>query len=124
MKVRLLKFFATLAFVASIGIYARADGQAIAGLKMGAPFSDHMVLQRDTAVPVWGTAAPSEIVTVEFAGQKKTVTADASGKWLVKLDPLPANGEPRALKVNSLVLADVLVGNVWLCSGQSNMGFP
>jgi len=90
-------------------------------LNLAAMFSDHMILQHDQPVPVWGWATPGEEVTVEFAGQKKTTTAGAGGKWLVKLDPLKVNAEPRDLKVNGLVIHDVLVGDVWLCSGQSNM---
>jgi sialate O-acetylesterase len=87
-------------------------------------FTDHMVLQRDRAVPVWGEARPGDEVTVEFAGQKKTGRADAEGKWTVNLDPLAASAEPRELKAGGLVISDVLVGDVWLCSGQSNMGMP
>ena len=92
-------------------------------LKLPAPFADHMVLQREQTVPVWGWAKPDEEVTVEFAGQKKTTRADVNGKWLVKLNPLKASVEPRELKVGSIVIHDVLVGEVWLASGQSNMGF-
>ncbi len=91
-------------------------------LKLPALFADHMVLQRDAAVPVWGWAEAGADVVVEFAGQKKTAKADATGKWMAKLDPLAASGEPRELKAGSLVVRDVLVGDVWLCSGQSNMG--
>ena len=93
-----------------------------AELKLSAIFTDHMVLQCELAVPIWGSATPGEEIAVEFAGQKKTATADGTGKWLVRLDPLSASAEPRALKANCTVIADVLVGDVWLCSGQSNMG--
>ncbi|MHC4922435.1 MAG: sialate O-acetylesterase, partial [Planctomycetota bacterium] len=89
-------------------------------------FQDHMVLQRDQQVPVWGEAAPGEQVTVEFAGQKLTTKAGADGRWSVALAPLKV-GKPRRLVVtasNRLVLEDVLVGEVWLCSGQSNMAWP
>jgi len=102
-------------------LLAPLAGLHAAELKLPAIFADHMVLQRDAAVPVWGTAAPGENVTVEFAGQKKTTVADVAGKWLVKLDPLKASAEPRELKVGGVVIRDVLVGEVWLCSGQSNM---
>lgn len=102
-------------------ITARAD------VKLSAIFSDHMVLQRGVAVPVWGWADANTRVTVKFAGQSKTVAADASGKWLVKLDAMPAAAEGRELVVESgagsVKLADVVVGDVWLCSGQSNMHF-
>ena len=98
-----------------------------AELKLAALFSDHMVLQRDKPVPVWGWADAAEKVTVEFAGQKKSATADAKGKWQVKLDPLAASAESRSLIIQSdkperkLQVQDVLVGEVWLGSGQSNM---
>jgi sialate O-acetylesterase len=92
-------------------------------LKLAGLFTDHMVLQRDQAVPVWGWAKPGEEVTVEFAARKKSAKADADGKWMVKLDPLTASAEPRELKAGDVVIRDVLVGDVWLCSGQSNMHF-
>jgi sialate O-acetylesterase len=103
-----------------------------AELRPASLFTDHMILQREQPVPVWGWADPGEEITVEFAGQKKTAKADGGGKWIVKLDPMPASAEPRELTVSSTnpeskiqnpKLTDVLVGDVWLCSGQSNMGF-
>ena len=87
-------------------------------------FSDHMVLQRDQANKVWGKAAPSETVTVKIADQSHSITADDSGAWHVMLQPLAAGG-PHELIVscdhNEVRIADVLVGEVWICSGQSNM---
>lgn len=86
-------------------------------------FGSHMVLQRDMAVPVWGTANPGEKVTVTFRNQEKTATADAGGRWQVKLDPLTAGG-PDKLTVSGssrVEFDDVLVGEVWVGSGQSNM---
>ncbi|WP_395752205.1 sialate O-acetylesterase [Prosthecobacter sp.] len=94
---------------------------AHAAVQMPSVFTDHMVLQRDLPVPVWGKAAPGEEVTVEFAGQKKSTKADAAGTWMVKLDPLKANAEPQVLKAGGVTIQDVLVGEVWLASGQSNM---
>ncbi|MBV9923407.1 MAG: sialate O-acetylesterase [Acidobacteria bacterium] len=88
--------------------------------------SDSMVLQRGVRVPVWGTAAPGEAVTVGFAGQTKRTKAGADGRWRVWLDPLRANATPQVLTVsgkNKVELKDVLVGEVWLVSGQSNMQF-
>ena len=85
-------------------------------------FTDHMVLQRDLPVPVWGRATPGEAVTVEFAGQTVTGKADETGKWKVVLKAMPANATPREMKVGTIVFQDVLVGDVWLCSGQSQMG--
>jgi sialate O-acetylesterase len=83
-----------------------------------------MVLQRDLPVPVWGWADAGEKVSVTFAGQTKTTKAGAKGKWMVKLDPLKANSKAASLTVtgnNKISLDNVLVGEVWICSGQSNM---
>lgn len=90
-------------------------------------FGDNMVLQRGTNVPVWGSAAPGEEVSVRFAGQEKRAKAGAEGNWRVSLAPLQASAEPREMLVagtNTLRLTNVLVGEVWLCSGQSNMEMP
>jgi sialate O-acetylesterase len=98
---------------------ARAD------VKLAPIFGSHMVLQRGMAVPVWGTARPGEKVTVAFLDQKKTTTADKDGQWQVKLDALAAGG-PHRLTVEAgkkVELEDVLVGEVWICSGQSNMAW-
>lgn len=87
-------------------------------------FSDHMVLQQGIKVPVWGWAAPGEKVSVKFGGQEKSATADGKGNWKVALDVLKANAAPQSLTVtgtNSIEIKDVLVGEVWVCSGQSNM---
>jgi sialate O-acetylesterase len=100
---------------------------ARAELKLPSVFSDHMVLQQKQAAPVWGWDTPGTNVTVSFAGQKKNAKADAGGKWTVKLDPLPANAVPATLTVKGTTqrdINDVLVGEVWVCSGQSNMEWP
>jgi len=94
-----------------------------ADVKMPALFSDHMVLQRDMLVPVWGWADAGEAVTVTIAGQSKSAKADASGQWMIKLDKL-ASGGPIVMVVkgkNTITIQDILVGEVWLASGQSNM---
>lgn len=93
---------------------------AQAEVKLPGAISSYMVLQREMAVPIWGTASPGEKVTVKFRGQQKVATADAQGKWMVKLDPLKAGG-PDTLMVNSVTVENVLVGEVWVGSGQSNM---
>ena len=89
-------------------------------------FTDHGVLQRDMPTPIWGKAAPKTPVEVRFASQTKTTKSDQQGNWQVRLDPMPANSSPAELTVTSgsktITLADILVGEVWLCSGQSNMG--
>lgn len=95
-----------------------------AAVKMPKIFGDNMVLQRGIPAPVWGWADNGEKVTVSFAGQEKTATAGEDGKWMVKLDPLNANKAPAELKIsgsNTVVIKNVLVGEVWICSGQSNM---
>lgn len=87
-------------------------------------FSDHAVLQRDIPVPIWGTADAGEKITVRFAGQTKTATAGPDGRWRVALSPMKAGG-PYTLQVNgkdAVTREDILVGDVWICSGQSNMG--
>jgi len=123
-----LKILTTL-LTAIIGLLPLS---ALAAVRLASPFTDHMVLQREMPVPVWGTADAGEAVTIEFAGQKKTATADSAGRWRVALDPLLASAEPRDFVVTSttlkseisnLRLSDVLVGEVWLASGQSNMVF-
>ncbi|MBC8053918.1 MAG: sialate O-acetylesterase [Sphingobacteriaceae bacterium] len=96
---------------------------ANAHVKLASIFSDHMVLQRDKPVPVWGWANPGEKVTVTFNKQTKTATAGADGKWMLRLDKLSAGG-PYSMAVkasNTLTVKDVYVGEVWICSGQSNM---
>lgn len=100
-----------------------AGGHALADVRLPSLFSDHMVLQRDVAVPVWGWATPGEDVTISIDGQTKSAKADAAGKWFVKLDKLTAK-EPTTMSVkgsNALTISDVLIGEVWLGSGQSNM---
>lgn len=92
-----------------------------AEVKLSKVFTPHMVLQRGMEVPVWGTASAGEKVTVSFAGQTKTATADAKGEWRVKLDPLTASAAPRVLTIGDKKIDDVLVGEVWVGSGQSNM---
>ena len=97
---------------------------ALAEVKMPPIFGDGMVLQRELPVPIWGTASPGENVTVSFAGQAVSAAADSSGKWMVRLAPLQASKTGREMSVkgsNTLTFGDVLVGEVWLCSGQSNM---
>jgi sialate O-acetylesterase len=96
---------------------------AFADVRPAHVFSDHMVLQRDASVPVWGTADAGEKVTVKLAGQSVSTTANAQGKWIVKMNRLGAGG-PYTLTIkgkNSVTISDVYLGEVWLCSGQSNM---
>jgi sialate O-acetylesterase len=108
------------------GAFIASNALAVAALQLASPFGDHMVLQRDQPVPVWGSAEPGETVVIEFGGKKETVTADASGHWRADLPALSASTEPREFAISgskgeSKKFSDVLVGEVWLCSGQSNM---
>lgn len=102
-------------------------GQVLAEVRLASVFSDHMVLQRDKPVPVWGTARPGEKLRIEFAGQSKAMQGGADGKWSVTLDPMPASVEPRKLEIHSSIgslqssITNILIGDVWLCGGQSNM---
>lgn len=107
-----------LVILAGCASFAQAD------VTLPKAIDSKMVLQRDREVPVWGWADQGEEVTVEFAGQAKKALPDASGKWMLKLDPMPASAESRTMTVkgkNEIKLDDVLVGEVWLASGQSNM---
>ena len=108
-----------------IGLFAAEEPPAPA-IQLGAPFRDNAVLQRGMKVPVWGWSEPGAKVTVTFAGQTKTAMTGKSGKWMLALDPLKASAEPAELKVaestgKRVTLRNVLVGEVWLASGQSNM---
>lgn len=95
-----------------------------ADVALPAIFGNHMVLQGGIALPVWGTAAPGEKITVSIAGQKAETTAGSNGKWMLKLNPLAITSTPTEMTVagkNTLTFTDVIVGDVWVCSGQSNM---
>ncbi len=95
-----------------------------AELKLPGVITDHLVLQQAQADPIWGWDAPGTKITVSFGGQTVSSVAGADGKWLVKLAPLAANATPQTLTVTGSTtreFQDVLVGEVWLCSGQSNM---
>jgi sialate O-acetylesterase len=117
-----------------------ALSQENARVSLAKVFGDHMVIQRETAVPVWGWASPGDKIQVNVQeegatdGKSRTseATTDAGGKWQVGLPPRAAGGKPLQLRIALLrdgrtseicTLKDVLVGDVWLCSGQSNMGF-
>jgi sialate O-acetylesterase len=112
--------------LALVALLIISGSNLFADVKPNHLFSDHMVLQSDRAVPVWGTADAGEVVTVKTNGQTKTTTADSYGKWRVQLDALRAGG-PFQMTIagkNSITIEDVLVGEVWIGSGQSNMQFP
>lgn len=94
-----------------------------AEVRLPSMISDKMVLQRDTKLKIWGWADPQEKVTVRFAGKYYYTAASDAGKWVVELPAQPAGG-PHILEINEIVIRDILFGDVWLCSGQSNMETP
>lgn len=113
----------TLALLVVSFAFVLAAEAAFAEVSVPSVLSDGMVLQRDEPAPVWGKAKPAEKITVTFAGQTKTTRAGSKGRWRVDLDPLAAGG-PHELVIagkNTITIRDVLVGEVWICSGQSNM---
>lgn len=101
--------------------------EGVAQLRLAKIFSDHMVMQRDTELQVWGWAAPRENISISFDGSTYNTKANKSGYWKVSLPEKSASG-PYSLQVRgketSLTLTDILVGDVWVCSGQSNMEWP
>ncbi|MCR6630427.1 MAG: sialate O-acetylesterase [Magnetospirillum sp.] len=108
-----------------IALLTALTGALHADVSLAPLFVDHAVLQRRVAVPVWGQALPGEAVRVEFREHAVATVADEGGRWRVQLPPMEA-GAPGELVVtgkNVLRLADVVVGEVWLCGGQSNMAF-
>ena len=111
------------------GLTVSILSKEVEGLRLPAVFSDHMVLQHSVPVPVWGKACAGKTVEVNFAGQTKSAIANDSGDWMVMLDPLTVSVESRNMIITSsdenqqIIIHDVLVGEVWLASGQSNMGF-
>jgi len=111
------KIVVLTAYLITLSLYAK--------LKMPAVFSDNMVLQRDEKVAVWGWADAGQSVQIVFGGQKKSAKADNTGRFMALLDPMPMNKEGRSLLITAgqdkVEIKNILVGEVWLCSGQSNM---
>ena len=115
-------------FAAIAAAWLMGAGDLLAELRLAPVFSDNLVLQRGTKTRIWGQADPGEGVMVTFAGQQVEAIADKSGNWMAALAPMPASAENRTLKVagqaKTIVVEDVLVGEVWICCGQSNMEMP
>ena len=111
-----------LFFIVSLVTIFTAPASALTTARI---FGSKMVLQRDMKVPVWGTAAPNADVSLSFAGQNISGKADSEGKWRLELAPLKTSAENQSLTIKSgdkeLVLENILVGDVWFGSGQSNM---
>jgi sialate O-acetylesterase len=112
------RIIGSLTLIILIASFATAD------VRLPAIISDNMVIQADTKAPIWGWAAPNETVTVSIGKQKQTATADANGKWMVKLKPMKSSDKPLEMVIagkNIITVKNILVGQVWLASGQSNM---
>ena len=114
-----MKQFTFLFFVCTFSLTVFAQ------LKLPSVISDNMVLQRETDVPIWGWTKPESKVTVKFMDQIKSTTADKAGEWKICFDPMPAIHKPQKMIIESdkniVTLTNILVGEVWVCSGQSNM---
>jgi len=117
------KYFTILAIACAMAMSTQAE------VKTASLISDHMVIQQNAPAHIWGWADAGEKVTVRIAGQEKSVAADSEGNWLIKLDAITASDHPDPVEMtiagsaNMLTIADVAIGEVWLCSGQSNMAF-
>jgi sialate O-acetylesterase len=121
-----LPALAGLAATASLVSFAvlGLSNAARADVRMASVFGDHMVLQQQQPIRIWGWADPDEEVSVSFGGNRAKANANAKGRWQVELPPMLANKTPQDIAVkgkNSIHIEDVLIGEVWLCSGQSNM---
>lgn len=111
----------SLSLLALLGFTVRAD------VSLAPIFSDSAVLQSDKTVPIWGRAAPGEVVVVSFRGQSVRTSTGPDGRWIAYLQPMAASADPADLDVvgrNLITVRDVLVGEVWIASGQSNMEWP
>ena len=108
-------------FFAFLFLFSNANAE----LKLPNIFGSQMVLQRDKPVRIWGWAEKEKTVTVSFGGQEKTITSGKESRWLITLDPMEANATGQTLKVKSgdvsITHEGILVGDVWICGGQSNM---
>ena len=120
-----MKQFFLFLFIGLIG--AIGTGNAKAEVRLPAVFSEHMVLQQKQPIHIWGWADVNESVTVSIGNASKTGMPNETGRWQVELPALTASKVPMTITVkgkNTIEIKDVLVGEVWLCSGQSNMEWP
>ena len=123
----LFTLFCAIAFsmFSTLAAVAQDDAAKAPAIELGTPFVDGAVLQREMPVPVWGWAKPGETAEVTFAGQTQKGKAGEDGRWTVKLNPLKASAQPRVMTIKvadkTVTVNDILVGEVWVASGQSNM---
>ena len=114
--------------VSALMVAGLVTGRASAELKLPAIFSDHMVLESGGAVPVWGMSAPGAEISVRFTPQEVHGRADSKGYWRLTLEQLRVSAQPAEMRIaekggREVVIHDVMVGEVWVGAGQSNMGF-
>lgn len=126
MKIHPLTQLLTLAALIGAGL---ATGSVLAAepVRLASVFTDNAVLQRGQAVPVWGRGEPGQTIVVAFAGQEKSAKVDNNGRWITRLDALTASAKGQTLTAKAagdvVAIGNVLIGEVWVCSGQSNMAF-
>ena len=119
---RLTRFFVGMIAIAAVGLPLAVQAE----VQLAQVFTPHAVLQRDKPLPIWGWAEPGEKIAVTLGARQAEAVADKDGKWIVKLAAQAMSKAPLTLKVvgnNTVEVPDVLLGDVWLCSGQSNMEF-
>jgi sialate O-acetylesterase len=127
MRTPLIRLSLVAATLCAAGTAAAQGSDSSRALRLARLFSDGMVIQRQMRVPVWGWSAPGATITVAFDGVPRTVRADAAGSWKSSLAALPAGGPHRLVVragTDSVVVRDILAGDVWIASGQSNMEWP
>jgi len=110
-------------FISTLTVLILLSSASYSQVKLPAIIRDSMILQRDVKLNIWGWASKNEKVNIKFNGKSYKITTGADGKWLVRLSPMKAGG-PYAMEIkgsNTIVLREILVGDVWFCSGQSNM---
>ena len=119
-----MKIFISL--IITILIFSCQMQQPATNIQPAKLFTDHMVLQREMPVNIWGLADPNGIINIEFNGQNQTTVSDQNGNWKVTLNPMDAGGpfEMKIIGQDTIILKDVLIGEVWIGSGQSNMEMP
>lgn len=112
--------------LALLGLIGHLPATARADVRLPQLVGNHMVLQRDKKLKIWGWADPGDRISVDFEGHEATTRADRAGRWAVSLGPLKGGGRYRMNMTgnNKIHLVDVLVGDVWVAAGQSNMEFP
>ncbi len=113
-------FWLNLFFLFAINFSVKAD------IKLPQLISSHMVLQRNTELKIWGWADAGEKISLSFNGKRATTSANQAGKWLITLPAMKAGGPFNMIikGINVITLNDILIGDVWFCSGQSNMALP